>query len=173
MAVTPTGLKGKLLDNLRTLVAASSTFQTWVGAEDAAAAKAHIYLVGVDPAGEGESLASKRPMAVVRHKVPADVEAEAVAGGARQHFTHRGALELLFEDTVATAQQSDHGDAELAFANHVDGVLSDMKALAGSGTYLNMIGHATLNGPARAHPDERASEGDYYQQSVEIEWSDL
>ena len=47
MAYTTTNLIGGPIERLRTLLAASSTFQTLVGAEDAAAAKAHIYAPGL------------------------------------------------------------------------------------------------------------------------------
>jgi len=166
MAVTATGPVALPLENLRTLLANSSNFQTWVSAADADAAKAHIYRVAVDA-----PYAAKRPFACVRHFNPAENEHESVSGGAGNTFVERGALELYFEAAVASGHQASHADAELQFLNDVGSFLSDMDALSGTDGYLNMTGWSFLAGPQRASEDESQSEGDYMQCLLRIEWS--
>lgn len=152
------------MENLKTLVAACPAFQTWVDADDATEAAAHVYLVALS------APVAARPFAMAREKEPADHRRPSIAGGSHQHFAEAGTLELLFEDAVAAGDADDHEDAELAFMAHVNAVVADMMALAGSGAYLIVRGITIVNGPARVHPDARQSDGDYYQVLLDVAW---
>lgn len=151
------------LENLRALVAASTTFQAWVGAASAALALPSVYRVALTGA------AIVRPLALVREKEPADHVKRAIAGGASTTFVESGTLELLFENDVADATL-DHGVIEAAFMDTVRAIIADMDALAGSGAYLIVRGFQIAEGPARAHPDTRHSAGDYYQVLYDVQW---
>lgn len=164
MALAPSGPLSLPLKNLQTLVSNSSTFQTWVGAADAATAAARIYLVGEDKS------ATTRPFAVVHHLDPAEFNREAQAGGAVQCFVESGAVGLIFEDDVGAAYAADHADAEMEFTNIVGAVISEMEDLAGSGAYLNVTRFGVITGPARSALDEAESEGDYYGIQFRVEY---
>ena len=166
MAVAATGPISLPLANLRALIAASSSFQTWVGAASAAEALASIYQVGVD---KGDYT---RPFALVRHTNPGALTHESLAGGARNHFAPagEGSLEVVFEDEVASGNEDSHVDAEFAFTNNVGAVLADMETTGATGAYLVMHRWTVAFGPARAHPDEKQSEGDYYQIVIRVDW---
>jgi hypothetical protein len=163
--VDPSGAISLPLSHFRTLLSNSSNFQSWVGAADATEALNSIYLVAID-----EPIASKRPFALVRQTQPGSVRHEAIAGGSVQQFLDSGALEVLFEAAVASGNAASHVDAEMAFTNDIGAFFSDMEALAGSGAYLTMTAWNIAAGPARAHPDESESEGDYYQMLIRVEW---
>lgn len=160
MAIAGTGAMGKAMDNLRALVAASTTFRTWVGAADVAAALNRIYAVAVDT--------PTRPFALVTYAVPADAQMTAVAGGARHHFLDSGSLMLLFEQAVTAG--TSHADAEVGFFNTVDAIISEMTALAASGTYFAPNSFVVEHGPVRSHPDEDESAGDYYQMAFRVSY---
>ena len=158
MAVAPTGPMGLTMQNLRDLVAASTSFQDWIGAtgtpaEKLAAAKARIYMVAED--------SPALPCGYVRFASPADWRSFAVAGGAVLHFSHGGTLQLAFEATVASGLDDD--DAEITFFNNVDAVISDIEDLAGSDGYFAARSIEVFRGPIRASADESHSTGDYYQ----------
>ena len=164
MAVAGTGAMGKALDNLRTLVAASSTFQSWVGSPgDAGAAAARCYLVAED--------SPTRPFGLARFPVPADWRSNAIAGGAAQYYDlGSGVLELFLEWTVAA--DLNHADAERTFFNTVDAIISEMLALSGSGTYFAIKSVECSHGPVRSSADETHSEGDYYQMGFRIAYGE-
>lgn len=164
-AVTPAASVSLPLGNLRDLLQDCVSFQTWVGALDAASAAANIYLVALS-----EPVADKRPFALIAQREPAVVESLAIAGGAGQQFNDNGQLELLFEATVDPADAGDHAAAELRFTNAVGAIVDEMKSLAGTDGYVQLRSVGVLRGPARAHPNERDSEGDYYQVQFAVAW---
>lgn len=167
MTVAATGAQGKALDNLQTLLAASSTFQTWVDeAGDPTAAKDHIYRVAV-----GAPIAAKRPFASVGlYKDGSGFRWEAHSGGAVQHGIESGRMWLGFEGNVAEAHEDDEADAEITFLNTVDAVLTEIEALAGSDTYLNVTAIEREWGPRHSDPGEDASEGNYFQVLYAVEY---
>ena len=162
MAVAASGVMSLPLENLRTLVANSSYFQTWVSAADAAAACAHIYRVATDP-----PLAAKRPFATVRHCEPAEFAFDAATGA------DSGAVELWFEAAIAAGNQDDHADAEFAFTNVISMILSDIVTLSHQGGYMVVREIECLDGPGRGSRDETESEGQYYVVLYKVHWGIL
>lgn len=144
MAVTPTGHLGKALDNLRTLVANSSTFQTWTGTATTAAAKARIYIESADTGSP------TRPFCVVGFGE--DFAISKVGGGTGNTYRNDGSLLLWFEGAVSSGNAADSEDAAYEFLNDVDGILSDCQTLSGSGGYINVTEFGLLLGPERSAP---------------------
>lgn len=163
MAITPSGPLSLPLTNLQTILANCATFQEWVGADNAEAAKARIYLVAVD---EGSYI---RPYALVAQGD--EWKRELSAGGAGHVFQPSGNLFLMFEANVSEAYQSDHRDAELEFTNKIGTIIKEMEALAGQSGYLtvNYINYKE-EGPSRSSEDERETQGDFYQVILEVGW---
>jgi len=159
VAVSATGIVSLPLENLRTLVANSDDFQTWVSAASAAAAKAHIYAVVTDP-----PLASKRPFACVRHCAPSEFSIDAATGA------DSGAIELWFEATIAAGNRDDAADAEFAFTNVVGAIISDIITLSHQGGYMLIREIECIDGPAPNSKDETESEGHYYVALYKVHW---
>ena len=165
----PTGSLSVPLGLLAATLAASAAFRAWVGAttgteqENLAAAQARIY--------EYESESWTRPYGLVSHD---DLwHAGKIADGSHNLFSHDGELFLGFE-----ADAEETGDAELSarrFSNTVGTILDEMKALAGTPGYLNIVDIQIKTGPQRCRPDRRdeadAAE-DYWQAEFRIRWSD-
>jgi len=162
--IAGTGMISLPLENLRTLLANSSTFQDWVGAagtpeQKIVAAKNRIYLVGYD------SDSVVRPFACISWGE--DWVAEAIGGGASHSFSCRGSLWLLFEDAVAVANQGDHEDAAFAFTNEVGQIISDIESLAASSELFAAQSFEQQVAPRRASKDEPV---DIYQVLFRVRW---
>ena len=164
----PTGSLSVPLGLLADTLAASAAFRAWVGAttgteeENLAAALARIY--------EYESESWTRPYALVSHD---DLwAAEKIADGTRNLFSHNGELFLGFE---ADATGTDAESSARAFSNTVGTILDEMKALAGTPGYLNIVDIMKKTGPQRCRPDRRdeadAAE-DYWLIELRVRWSD-
>jgi len=164
VTVSATGPLSLPLENLRTLLANSATFKTWVGAADVTAAKDRIYLAGV------AGTAYTRPYAVVMQAGAGGLERVAEADGAAKRFIASGRLLLALEDDVPSDYQSSYADAELDFTNTIGAIISEMEALAGTSGFLAVKHIAIHSGPARSDADEKSSTGDYYQIVLEVEW---
>jgi len=135
MAVTPTGMSGQQLAAIRNLIAASATFQAWVGAGSAADAAKAIYLDAFRC--EGDDLSEYRPFALIQD---AGQSHEAIAGGTRNHFASAGTFVVVFEEDVPADYVGDEAekieDAGYWFRNKVDAVLAEM--MEGTGTYASL-----------------------------------
>jgi len=165
----PTGSLSVPLGLLADTLAASAAFRAWVGAttgteeENLTAALARIY--------EYESESWTRPYGLVSHD---DLwHAGKIADGSHNLFSHDGELFLGFE-----ADAEETGDAELSarrFSNTVGTILDEMKALAGTPGYLNIVDIQKKTGPQRCRPDRRdeadAAE-DYWLIECKVRWSD-
>ncbi len=164
-AITPEGSLSLPMEHLRTLVAASATFQAWTNTASAADAKDHIYLT-IAEVDATERLANMRPFALIALAEEADFES--VGGGANDTFIDRGSLTLIFEANVEPADNA--GDVGLLFANQVGKTIDEMLALAGSSGYLCVQRIEKFLGPARAKHDIEDGEGDFYQIGFKIHW---
>lgn len=164
MAVAPASSTGKVLDNLRTALANSTTFQAWVGAADAAAALASIHLYDVDPDAD-KSFQAQMPLAIVR-----DADPPQVAWTHLSAWPLGGVVVVEFLDAVAAANQSDHEAAGNAFRNNAEGVLDDLMALSEAGGYLMIRRIEPESGPARTHPDYIQSQGDAFMATYRVHW---
>ena len=162
--VTASGVLSLPLENMRTILAASANFQTWVGAASAAAAKASIYIAAAG------SVSDNRPFAGVWYQVPLDWNSSTYGGGDRTHLYASGTLLLWFEASVATANQASSEYAEYAFLNDVSAFISDISLLSGSDGYLNITAITGTRGPSRAVVQEAE---DYYLAEFAVEFGDL
>lgn len=157
MATAPTGTESKLLDNLRTLVANSSSFQTWVGAENATVAKASVTI-------EESAPGSNRPFAIVGFDSPP--EREASAGGTRNYFELRTTLWLAFEAAISDTDSPE--DSLYEFTNTVGAIIGEMELLAGTGGYLNATS-IRCEGIGRSDIGEASASGAFYRGSYVVE----
>ena len=161
MAVTPTGFLSTPVDTLRTMLANSAAFQTWVGAADATAAKARIYPFTID---EGSYT---RPYAIVTFG-DGGFSLNNVGTGAADSFQDRGQLRIFFEANVSAGNQGNHADSVYEFTNQIGAVLSDIAALAVSG-YL-VISSFRVSVPSRSDAEEKDAGADYFNVVVEVEY---
>lgn len=150
MAVSPTGILSTPLDSLAELVASSTSFQTWVGALDATAAKAKVYRTARDQSGAS---AWARPFALAT--IPSGWN---LTDALQQYAT--GSMHLLFEDDVDSANAGSHEDAAYEFTNNVGAVIKEMIRNASSPGYLYVSGIEIVSGAQRACVEEGS---DYYQ----------
>lgn len=161
MVVTPAKTPSLQISNARTLLSNSTTFQTWVGAASAAAALSRIHMV---TGGDG---APTRPYAVVSWAADA-YSATAVSGGYGHTYEESGAVEVLFENSVGSGNSAD-SDAAFEHMNAVGGIVADLAAIAGSGSYLNVKRFSLSAGPARSR-DSQGEGTDYVQSVWRLEW---
>ncbi len=142
---------------LRVLLSATTEFQTWCGAGDALTARDSIYVAGADSPVVPFAVVSYGPM----------WRMERVAGGAKDWFTNRGSLRVMFEAAVAAGDADGHEDAETTFLNDVGGIMSAALVLSGSDDYLSLTGAELDYGPVRSDEDETS---DYYQARFAVTW---
>jgi len=150
------------LGDLQTLLANCAAFQTWVSAGDAEAAKASIGLVA----------ATSTPPTCERYAVVMQGERfriAAVAGGGPYTCLVSGELRLRFVGLVPEAYADDMEQAELWFTNSVGGILEDMMALAGSGSYLPVQSVEADEAPQRTSRDDNV-EGVVYRWELRVSW---
>ena len=159
MAVVASGWLSLALENLRTLLAACPSFQTWVGAADAAAAKARIHRVS--------KAGPTRPFALVDQWT--DASATAFAGGAGESFTHSGSQILRFEGEVSEQDSDEPADAFYTFWNAVGAIILEMEQLSGTDGYLVVRSIMLEDGPFRSKDFEGEAD-DYYYADFVVEW---
>lgn len=129
---TPTGSDALLLLNFRGQVAASTTFQTIVDAEDAEAAKSSVYLwAGLDASADDQNEwpdvgPDPRPRAIVRL---GDDELAARLGTTVWNL--RGQVLLSFEFNVPDEMRAAPNDAYLWMLDQTSLIRSEMIALVG------------------------------------------
>jgi len=121
--VTPTGVLGQVVDGLRKCVAASTTFQKAVGAEDETAALAYVHAWHMDEAVDP-------PFAFV---APAHERRERVSS-AGAYPERGGVLLLLVLETV----EPDPLEAFFDFDNKRDAIISEVAAAAESSGYVHI-----------------------------------
>lgn len=157
--VTPSGMISLAMDRLRRMLAASETWQTWCGAEDATEALDFISLVDREP--------DRAVFAIV--DLPDEFEHEAQGGGAQNLMWDSGMLVLVIQAEVPEAYQGlepgDELNAALDFANKLGAVIAELAALAGTGTgdYLNVQAiRLSAPGIQRTARQWRESRGDFH-----------
>lgn len=152
MPITPSGVLSLPLQYLKNLIAASSTFQTVCGVEDAAAAAACVLLFWADEKiaeAELEAIANdetpetheRMPRAVVRHLPGLEHQRSSTTG-----WVSTGPLHLMFEFPAHTDHDTAGADrqAGIDFQNQIGAILSEMRTLVttdpGAGPYLAVTG---------------------------------
>jgi hypothetical protein len=131
----------KAAEAMKSLIAASSTFQTMVGAASAAAAKASIYLGAYTPAG-----AIARPFALV-----SSVSADRFSKTGLSGWVENGSFKILIERDIAAGYQPDdrQNDAELEFRNLIGKLLEEIADLSCQPGYLVLRSIEITDGPYR------------------------
>jgi hypothetical protein len=157
--VAPTGLYADYLKWTAAALAASTTFQAWVGAADAAGAMARIGYVAVP----GDDVA--RPCAFVRQ-----------AGGWRWSRQDTSLAPqpgnrtyIVFEQDVPAAWRDLHADAEFTFSAPVATIMDEVwEAAIVAGYPLEAFEAAET--PVRASQAEGAQERDFVMQPYLLTW---
>lgn len=162
--VVASGSLSTWLDQLRTIVAASSTFQTVTGAADATAALESIHIqLTIDEA----RLYAKRPFALI---AVVERSADPAADGVGTQTTVRGGLVLTLEDNAK------HGNNEEAstfeFLNFAGGVIDDIEEIAGVDAYLATWRNDMSVPPNRTPRAERNPDRDFWTCSYRIHAGD-
>ncbi len=145
--------------NLKNLIADVPAFRSWTGTATEEAARARVYISGVD---EGEYT---RPFALVATGEGCRVAR--VAGGASDMFLEEEDLYLLLEDDVAPGDADSIEDAAIAFASNAGGILSGILDLAGQPGYLAIRALDQSEPPQRFAEDD---DDDAYQALWLVEW---
>jgi len=161
---TPAGMISLPLKYLRDTVAASSTFQGWVGVANAEEAAERVHYVAVEGA--------QMPFALVDWE--ANFARRAEGGGTRYWFAGEGDLVLVFR--AAVSSDDDAGEAAVKFLNKCGGVIADMEAIAGTAGYLDISAIELLDPPSRPERDEKQAKtaaggdlvGDFYQVAYRV-----
>ena len=141
MSVAPTGDLSLRLSKIRALLAASATFQTWVSAENAAAALARIYVTQLPTSG-----AITRPFGIVDNAESYRREALAVG---MHHILPGSSFLILLE---ANSGQEDPADSYYTFANAVGAIVDEMFDLSGTLTHPSVHAISFAQPPARSDP---------------------
>ena len=151
---------------LADMIAASTTFQAKVGAEDAAGAMAHIYRWQLRPAAAA-TLQSLRPCAVIWQANVLDLAP--YAGGSFNMLGGHGGLMLILTDADASARAGRQASGD-AFAAFVDGVLNEVTPLAGASDNLDLTGLSLLEPISHSRAWDDAAVGAYWEAVFLAEW---
>lgn len=150
----PAGIVSLPLKYLRDTIAASATFQTWVGALNATEALGSIHYVAVAEAD------ATLPLAVVDWGRTVEWDAQAL--GSRREFLQEGELALLFRAGVTSSADDQLGEEGIVFMNKVGAVILEMLQLSGQATYLDIV-RVQLGDYERPTEDEAKTAGDFVQ----------
>lgn len=171
MTVTATSSMARAIASAISLVAASSTFQTRVGAGNATAALASIYAYELYEPAENvadEDQAALRPCAVI--DFGENFEWIALAQGCSSiSLDCSGQILVIIEDNAAKKwvnadSTDDYNDSFLDFLNYCGGVMDDMsgKLNNGSEDTFGFSGVSMLAPPMRTPHEERTSVNDQW-----------
>lgn len=128
MAETPSGMLSGPMDEMRTLLANCSAFQTWTGVMNATAAKSYIQIVGAAIADEPE-------LPFARISLHDDWSMEKVATGS---WIENGALELAFFSEITEANVDTPIDESFEHLNEIGAIFANIQSLSGSDAYLEV-----------------------------------
>jgi hypothetical protein len=162
----------------RATLAASATFQTWVGAADATEALDSIYDDGLPvPANKSSytkaELQALRPFAMIWTD-EADgfsMERTAVSGpSSLMDWQSSGRLELHLEMDVPAELADDPAGLDLSFRNTIGQIFDEVAVLAGAGGMLAITSMAVSFGPYRTDTDKVPQQGDAIAIDLIWEW---
>ena len=149
MAVVGTGAFCLPLENLRTLLANCSAFQTWTGTANATAAKARISLFA-------ENI-DTLPTATITWGAQNNYASDKAFGGEGGTYIRGGNADIFFigdlESTYA-AYEDTLDDLMLDFCNGIGAIMDDLDELAGTDAYLDVTGWQKVGGPMRSGKEE-------------------
>jgi hypothetical protein len=160
-STTPSGSVSLIIENTRLILAASATFQAMVGAENPGEARASILYPIVDATDYA------RPCAILWF---GDGEHPLIGRGLHSEFGERARVGCRIERTIDAADDDagEENDAYLVFANIIGAILSEIEALAGTATYLDITSIRIADLPRTPLEDESAGTR-YYACELEIE----
>lgn len=178
VAVTPAGPLGLAMQNLRLLIAGTAAWQAWTGADatddPAAAALAHVHLIGLPPAVDSADytpaeLGQLRPYAIVdlgaMDDSGRDFMAQRIASVA---FKQTGRLSLYIAADVPPHLKDHWADAKLDFLNRLGALVQDLLLDSGIDAALSVHGIRLLDGPVRSATEELPTIGDAYFALLEV-----
>ena len=164
------------MDNLRTLIATTATFQAWVGAtgtapERLATGKAAIALAGIrldtstmTDAQKRAAWSAQRPFAIISMS---DDWAKTSLGEGGPHGLGC-ALFAYFEADVDEDDLNSIEDPFVDFANTLDAILTEMLAIEGSDGYLCVASIRIVAPPLRADKRSIPTMGDHQLAAIEV-----
>lgn len=168
----PSGPISLAMENLRSLVAGSATFQAWVNAADATQAKDNVHLVALPLPEDKESytleeIQAERPFVIIG--LPEDKNAFNSSRVGELAYQHSGRLVIYLEANVPEEIARDPGTVEVWFLNQIGAVISEMQDLSGGAGYLT-VHDFNCSAPQRSGEEELSTGGDFMAILVEIEW---
>ncbi|OHB82794.1 MAG: hypothetical protein A2V98_25875 [Planctomycetes bacterium RBG_16_64_12] len=155
---------------LRASLAASTTFQTWTGSADAAAALSRIHLSALPPPAAGAEDYSAAewdgylPLAIL-HTARYHSEFDSDTGYAKQ-----GTLVIHLLGAVAEAKHDLPGEAGRDFDNVIGGIIADLESRANQAGYLTVKSIDMPEEPERGPIDEEDTLGDVMRVNLFIGW---
>ena len=147
MATAPTGVMSLPKHGLRDMLAASATFQEFVGAVDSAEASVFIKVGYASFPAD----ADPGPIAVVDNE-DGSPDWSLLADGASNVLWPRGRLKLYLR--APDGAPGDMEESMTLFENLIGGLQEDIATIAGSGSYLNLHGITPNVAPQRTQPTE-------------------
>lgn len=162
MPETPDGILSQPLAALRALVAASPSWQAWVGASSADEAAQRVHLL-VAP------VTAPRPYALIDF---GDVARERIA------VTNRIKWQDRIGSTMLLWIQSDAGngvepDATIGFCNRLGAVMTDIETNAGDRVagFPGLLLIDLVNPPLRVEEQDRQTMGDYFEAGLSLTYA--
>lgn len=162
--LTASGGFSLVLENLRTLIAASSNFQNWIGVGNSDAAKAHIFFVKAEDANipeDGNGV--DKPYCIIDHD--GDYTRGAIADGNAGTWLETGSLYFKFSAPVTAAYQEagEEQNAAKEYYNNVGPVMKDIADLSRQGGFL-IVGEVSLvAGPTENEMNKKSNIGQRYE----------
>lgn len=161
MAVTPSGILSKPVDEFATMLANVAAFQTWVDADDASEAISSIYPHGI------ETGLDNRPFCAIHLD---GYKSTAIGGGFGNTFSDSGAVLLVFEAAVGDDNIDSIPDAVNEFLNAVGSIIAGLKSLSGVDGYPHIRTLDRYSGPSRVDAAEANTSEDYIQMAFTATW---
>ena len=172
---TPVGCISLAENHLKTMLADSTEFRTWVEAIDQASALDDIYIEALPAPADKRvhtlvELTALRPYAIIWTDPEDGFSMSHVATSSTFDFSEAGVLMMRFIDDVLPSIETDPAEIALRFKNHIGLILDDFKSLAGLGTYLAIDRVGIDLGPYRSDEDDQGTQGDYVGVDLRVEW---
>jgi len=143
------------MENLKTLIASTTAFQSWAGEVDVAGAKGHIDLYGFDAAGKDAVWANV--YLGEDQELPNSTNSIVSRGMLSVGFRERLNASLIDTDSgLLFAAQ--YPDAAIGFLNNLGAVLKECMDIAATSGHL-VVRTITHNGPLEGDPQEHDRAG--------------
>lgn len=154
MATTPTASAMLAMSYLRDMIAASSTFQTWVGADDAAEAAASVWYESLPLPGSNAEVYSSAEVAGYWPYAIIGIEDYYIRPTAAAGSEQDGGAFVVELCGLADDSSNDPSETALKFGNVVFQIIADVMGLREQASYLDISGVQLMDGPTRSHPED-------------------